>query len=150
MTIDLDITDPFEQEWMWHIRESADAEKRYQFLWFKEYLGRITTKSQWIRDHGRCRYCGDVGQSIDHVLPKSRGGERTMANGVLACFRCNSFKGARTPEEAGMTLLEPGMFKSPEEAAAYRHVFMSTRKRPPLTQRICIIDPEAEATRGLR
>lgn len=59
------------------------------------------------RDGDRCRYCGrtDGILTFDHVMPKSRGGEDTEENLVLACVRCNLRKANRTPEEAGMPLL---------------------------------------------
>ncbi len=60
------------------------------------------------RDGYRCRYCGIkvIKPHLDHILPVSRGGKNTMANLVTTCARCNLTKHARTPEEAGMALLE--------------------------------------------
>ena len=57
------------------------------------------------RDHHKCQYCGSTKRlTIDHVLPRSRGGLHTWDNVVTACERCNSRKGDRTPEEAQITL----------------------------------------------
>ncbi|MGB3404458.1 MAG: HNH endonuclease [Microcoleaceae cyanobacterium] len=57
------------------------------------------------RDHHKCQYCGSPKHlTIDHVLPRSRGGRHTWDNVVAACGRCNAFKGSRTPEEAKMTI----------------------------------------------
>lgn len=58
------------------------------------------------RDGYKCRYCGmePDDMCIDHVIPSSRGGETVLDNLVTACRSCNSTKGARTPEEAGMKL----------------------------------------------
>lgn len=62
-----------------------------------------------VRDRETCQYCG--GQpgrphlTVDHVLPRSRGGETTWENVVAACRDCNHRKGGRTPEEANMMLL---------------------------------------------
>ena len=53
---------------------------------------------------GRCAYCGGPAETVDHVLPKSRGGGSTWSNLVAACVPCNHFKAARTPQEAGMRL----------------------------------------------
>jgi len=62
----------------------------------------------FIRDRGRCQYCGhrDLQQllTLDHILPKSRGGPSTWSNLVTSCKACNLKKGNRTPDEAGMTL----------------------------------------------
>lgn len=58
------------------------------------------------RDGRRCGYCGRRAESIDHVLPVSRGGlPRSWHNTVAACLSCNQAKANRTPEEAGMRLL---------------------------------------------
>ena len=56
------------------------------------------------RDRRRCVYCGADARTIDHLLPQSRGGRWTWLNTVAACHACNSRKGNRTPEEAGMRL----------------------------------------------
>ncbi len=61
------------------------------------------------RDRYTCQYCGksNVELTLDHVIPKSRGGRTSWDNLVAACLRCNAKKGNRTPEEAGMRLLKP-------------------------------------------
>jgi len=60
------------------------------------------------RDKFTCQYCGSQpgheDLTIDHILPRSRGGETTWTNCVLACLECNKRKDNRTPEEAGMRL----------------------------------------------
>jgi 5-methylcytosine-specific restriction endonuclease McrA len=56
------------------------------------------------RDGHRCAYCSRPANTVDHVLPSSRGGKNTWANTVAACAPCNQRKGDRTPEEAGMPL----------------------------------------------
>lgn len=58
------------------------------------------------RDRYTCAYCGGFGRTIDHVIPKGGGGARSsVTNAVAACALCNTAKGNRTPEEAGMSLL---------------------------------------------
>ena len=60
-----------------------------------------------LRDGFHCQYCGcaDKGElTLDHVLPRSRGGRTSWGNLVAACRRCNNIKGNRTPREAAMTL----------------------------------------------
>ena len=57
------------------------------------------------RDGFRCQYCMARDHlTVDHVLPKSRGGKHVWTNLVAACIKCNNKKGGRTPEEAGMPL----------------------------------------------
>ncbi len=60
---------------------------------------RYTTGPAWsrcgvlIRDGGRCGYCGGAATTVDHILPRSRGGRNTWANTVAACDGCNQRKG---------------------------------------------------------
>lgn len=56
------------------------------------------------RDGGRCAYCGDRGSTVDHVIPRSRGGTHAWDNVVLACLPCNSRKGDRLLAELGWCL----------------------------------------------
>jgi 5-methylcytosine-specific restriction endonuclease McrA len=56
------------------------------------------------RDEHRCAYCEGHASTIDHVLPRSRGGKDTWENLVACCVRCNNVKGNRTPEEMGWTM----------------------------------------------
>lgn len=68
----------------------------------------FSRRNVYRRDKYTCQYCGSRTKSeeltIDHVLPRSRGGKSTWTNCVLACFPCNSKKGDKTPLEAGMRL----------------------------------------------
>jgi len=57
-----------------------------------------------VRDGRACGYCGGHASTIDHVLPRSRGGRNTWSNTIAACDGCNQRKGDRTPAEAGMIL----------------------------------------------
>ncbi len=56
------------------------------------------------RDGQRCGYCGASATTIDHVLPRSRGGKDSWENLVACCLRCNNAKGDRTPAEMGWNL----------------------------------------------
>lgn len=56
------------------------------------------------RDSRCCGYCGGPASTIDHILPRSRGGQNTWKNTVAACGGCNQRKSDRTPVEAGMRL----------------------------------------------
>jgi 5-methylcytosine-specific restriction endonuclease McrA len=56
------------------------------------------------RDGRTCAYCGAGASTIDHVLPRSRGGANEWTNTVAACGRCNNRKDDRTPPEARMPL----------------------------------------------
>lgn len=57
------------------------------------------------RDNHECVYCGSIKQlTLDHVIPKSRGGKNTWNNLVTCCFTCNLKKGNKTPDEAKMVM----------------------------------------------
>jgi 5-methylcytosine-specific restriction endonuclease McrA len=66
----------------------------------------FSRRNLFKRDRYTCQYCGDQpgpeSLTIDHVLPKSRGGKSEWSNCVLACLGCNAKKADRTPDEAGM------------------------------------------------
>lgn len=56
------------------------------------------------RDGQRCAYCASSATTIDHVLPRSRGGADSWDNLVACCLKCNNAKSDRTPSEMGWTL----------------------------------------------
>ncbi len=65
----------------------------------------LSRKNILRRDNFRCQYCGSrENLTVDHIVPKSRGGEDTWRNLSAACTSCNNKKGNRTPEEARMPL----------------------------------------------
>ena len=66
----------------------------------------LTRKNILLRDNNSCQYCNHRGSdlSIDHVLPRSRGGTDHWENVTTACLRCNVQKGNRTTEESNMPL----------------------------------------------
>lgn len=66
----------------------------------------LTRRNILERDDHSCQYCNYRGDqlTLDHVLPRSRGGQDTWDNMVAACVRCNVKKGNRTPKEAQMPL----------------------------------------------
>jgi 5-methylcytosine-specific restriction endonuclease McrA len=61
----------------------------------------LTRRAVFARDGGRCVYCGAAATSLDHVVPKSRGGLHTWENVVSACGRCNHAKADRTVADLG-------------------------------------------------
>ena len=70
---------------------------------------RLTRSNLMLRDEYQCQYCarrpGQRELNVDHVMPRSRGGEDSWDNLVISCRSCNLKKGRRTPTEAGMKLL---------------------------------------------
>jgi len=73
--------------------------------WHEKRLARIEI---FRRDHYTCQYCGKETQqlTLDHVIPRYRGGQHTWKNVVSACISCNRRKAGRTPQEAGMKLIQ--------------------------------------------
>ena len=71
---------------------------------------KFNRRNLFARDHNRCQYCGRKFStselSLDHVMPRSRGGQATWENIVCACVKCNVRKGGRTPLEANMRLIK--------------------------------------------
>ncbi|MHA2279853.1 MAG: HNH endonuclease [Promethearchaeota archaeon] len=65
-------------------------------------------RNLWRRDRRRCQYCGKEPPvdeiTMDHIFPKSRGGESNFENCVLCCMECNHKKGNRSLSETGMRL----------------------------------------------
>lgn len=66
----------------------------------------LTRKNILKRDMYKCAYCGrsDLPLTIDHVVPRARGGEDSWENLVAACIVCNNRKGNKSPEEVGLVL----------------------------------------------
>ncbi|MEO1008856.1 MAG: HNH endonuclease [Planctomycetota bacterium] len=71
---------------------------------------RLSRRTVFERDNHQCQYCSRYFRtsdlSVDHVLPRARGGGDSWENLVTACIRCNAAKGDRTPSEAGMPLIK--------------------------------------------
>lgn len=71
----------------------------------------LSRKNILLRDRNTCQYCGRLASApeltLDHVVPRSRGGKSTWENLVACCKPCNHQKSDRSPAEAGMDLLRP-------------------------------------------
>lgn len=78
---------------------------RYVVTRWMHRRSNLCTKSAIKARDKHCAYCGGHADTVDHVVPRSRGGTLTWDNAVAACQTCNHRKANRTPEEAGMTLL---------------------------------------------
>jgi len=80
-----------------------------RFVALRSNIFHFSRKNLYIRDRGRCQYCGRAFDpkelTYDHVIPRSHGGQTDWTNVVTCCLECNLKKGGRTPEEAGMKLI---------------------------------------------
>jgi 5-methylcytosine-specific restriction endonuclease McrA len=89
---------------------------------------KFNRRNVYLRDKGRCQYCGckvtTAEFTLDHVVPRSRGGKTTWANLVTACMRCNQRKGSRSVREAGFRLctepIKPRWVPGPAGTFAWR------------------------------
>ena len=81
--------------------------RRYDRMLLREM--KFNRQNLFERDGYRCQYCGNSFAAkelnMDHVVPRDRGGKTSWENVVTSCIRCNSRKGNRDPNEAGMYLL---------------------------------------------
>jgi 5-methylcytosine-specific restriction endonuclease McrA len=112
---------------------------------FPDFPIAFTRRNVYRRDGHRCMYCGERPRpdnlTIDHVVPRSRGGETSWENCVAACIRCNAKKANRTAREVGLSLLQrPQMPRWPggldPEAVSQKPIwqrFLASRaSRPPM------------------
>jgi 5-methylcytosine-specific restriction endonuclease McrA len=88
------------------------------------YRKKLASKNNiLIRDRYLCQYCGKPLKSheitLDHIVPKSRGGESNWENLAACCPLCNVRKGSKLPEEAGLTLI-----KDPRKGSAYHFIHL--------------------------
>ena len=76
---------------------------------FPKNVVKFNRRNIFLRDENHCQYCGHrfptQSLSLDHVLPRSRGGLTNWENIVCACVSCNVKKGGRTPLQANMRLI---------------------------------------------
>jgi 5-methylcytosine-specific restriction endonuclease McrA len=89
----------------------------------------LTRRGVLDRDGHLCAYCGSRADTIDHVRPRSRGGQHVWTNVVAACARCNHRKGDRLLSELGWRLAVPPVQPPPTVA-----VVMGWAKRDPSWQ----------------
>jgi len=104
--------EPDAHDWI-HTIQISIAVPRIVRLLFYDHLPRrdvtFNRRNLYGRDQNRCQYCGKRFPtnelSLDHVIPRSMGGQSTWENIVCACLKCNVKKGGRTPAQAHMTLI---------------------------------------------
>lgn len=98
--------------------------KKNSTRYYAEKIG-FNAEKMKKRDNYTCQYCGKSGVklTVDHVIPKSRGGKNTWENCVAACEPCNYSKDNKTPDEAGMKLLKtPTVPDMPDTAALWNAI----------------------------
>jgi len=90
---------------------------------------KLTRFEIFIRDHYTCQYCSKATHqlTLDHVVPRYRGGQHTWENVVSACIPCNRHKAGRTPSEAGMKLLHAPSPPRNDSSFYIPHHYLQTR-----------------------
>jgi hypothetical protein len=102
------------------VRSARHSFQLPQIIKLKRYVTNFTLAAGAIaysrhnvfkRDKFQCQYCGkklsEKSATLDHIIPKSKGGQDSWDNTVCCCMNCNSRKGNRSPEESHMVLLRP-------------------------------------------
>jgi 5-methylcytosine-specific restriction endonuclease McrA len=124
----------------------------------------LTRAALMRRDNYRCAYCGRRAETIDHVVPRSRGGGHVWENCVASCTICNHRKADRLLEELGWTLSAPPAVPrgahwrlvgaqhdgDPQWAAYLREPSAALRPSAALTLRRCLIAPSRRTARPRR
>jgi 5-methylcytosine-specific restriction endonuclease McrA len=101
-----------DDDWVRTVSDPIQVPRVIRLLGY-EKLPKATVKFNrrniFARDNNQCQYCGrkfpTTELSLDHVIPRSQGGQSTWENIVCACVRCNVRKGGRTPKQAHMSLV---------------------------------------------
>ena len=99
-------------DWVRTVRLSLAVPKVIRLLGYdrlpKQQV-KLNRRNIFARDHNECQYCGrsfaTSDLSLDHIIPRSRGGHSTWENLVCCCLKCNTHKGGRTPKQAHMKLV---------------------------------------------
>jgi 5-methylcytosine-specific restriction endonuclease McrA len=104
--------EPEQHDWIRTVRFQIAVPKIVRLLAYDKIPStkvKLNRRNLFARDHNRCQYCGKryptSELSLDHVIPRSQGGENSWSNIVCACVRCNVKKGGRTPDQAHMKLI---------------------------------------------
>lgn len=104
--------EPERHDWVRTVRYSLAVPRIIRLISYDRMpqMGvKLNRRNIYARDKNHCQYCGKRFStselSLDHVVPRSRGGDASWENLVCSCLKCNVRKGGRTPEEAGMKLI---------------------------------------------
>ena len=100
----------------------------------------LNRRAVFARDGGRCQYCGDAADSIDHVVPRAKGGPHTWENVVAACRPCNVRKRDRLLQDTAMSLRS-----TPRAPSGYSWVVVSVSSVPEDWEPYLALEPALSA-----
>jgi len=108
--------EPAKHDWIRTVRFDLVVPRIVRVLTFSKLPRqevKFNRRNLFARDANTCQYCGKrfptAELSLDHVIPRSKGGTTTWNNVVCACLACNVRKGGRTPDQAGLGLIRPSV-----------------------------------------
>ena len=108
--------EPAKHDWVRTVRFDLAVPRIVRVLTFSrlpKHDVKLNRRNIFARDHNTCQFCGKrfstTQLSIDHIIPRSRGGTSAWENLVCACVKCNVKKGGRTPSEANLSLIRPAV-----------------------------------------
>ena len=104
--------EPEQHDWVRTVRFDIAVPRIIRVLTFNRVPRqqvKLNRRNIYARDSSHCQYCGKRFStselSLDHVIPRSHGGDNSWQNVVCCCVRCNVRKGGRTPQQAGLKLI---------------------------------------------
>jgi 5-methylcytosine-specific restriction endonuclease McrA len=105
--------EPEQHDWVRTVRFHIAVPRIIRVLTFSrvpKQQVKLNRRNIYARDHNKCQYCGKRFStselSLDHVIPRSQGGDNSWHNVVCCCVKCNVRKGGRTPQQAGLKLVK--------------------------------------------
>jgi len=108
--------EPSQHDWIHTVRFDIAVPRIIRVLTYARLPQRdvkLNRRNIFARDASTCQYCGKrfttSELSLDHIIPRSRGGNSSWENLVCACIKCNVRKGGRTPAEAHIRLIKPAV-----------------------------------------
>jgi len=110
---------------------------------------KFNRRNIFARDNNQCQYCGKrfalADLSLDHIVPRSQGGESSWENVVCACIDCNVRKGGRTPRQAHMSLI-----RKPEKPkrSPLLNLKLTQKKSMSVGEYRRLVEAEGKAARG--
>lgn len=93
---------------------------------------RLSRRAVFVRDRYTCQYCGGESKTLtlDHIMPRSRGGRHEWDNVVSACKKCNHRKAGHTPSEANMELNKQPVAPRPNPFYMFEYRIVLDEWRP--------------------